>query len=39
MTSQPATRAWGGQSNVAPLREALLKAPGPAFGRAYENPA
>jgi N-dimethylarginine dimethylaminohydrolase len=30
---------FGGQSNVAPLREALLKAPGPAFGRAYEDPA
>jgi len=29
---------YGGQSNVAPLREALLKAPGPAFGRAYEDP-
>jgi N-dimethylarginine dimethylaminohydrolase len=24
---------------TAPLREALLKAPGPAFGRAFENPA
>ena len=24
---------------VAPLREALLKAPGPAFGRAFEDPA
>jgi dimethylargininase len=24
---------------IAPLREALLKAPGPAFGRAYEDPA
>jgi dimethylargininase len=24
---------------TAPLREALLKAPGPAFGRAYEDPA
>lgn len=33
------TQAYGGQSNVAPLREALLKAPGPAFGRAYEDPA
>ncbi|MEO5704995.1 MAG: arginine deiminase family protein [Candidatus Limnocylindrales bacterium] len=33
------TRTFGGQSNVAPLREALLKGPGPAFGRAFENPA
>jgi dimethylargininase len=33
------TQAYGGQSNVAPLREALLKAPGAAFGRAFENPA
>ena len=24
---------------IAPLREALLKAPGPAFGRAFEDPA
>jgi dimethylargininase len=32
------TRAFGGQSMTAPLREALLKAPGPAFGRAYEDP-
>jgi dimethylargininase len=35
----PATRIFGGQSNVAPLRAALLKAPGPAFGRAFEDPA
>ena len=32
-------RAFGGQSMTAPLREALLKAPGPAFGRAFEDPA
>jgi dimethylargininase len=32
-------QAYGGHSNVAPLREALLKAPGEAFGRAFENPA
>jgi N-dimethylarginine dimethylaminohydrolase len=32
-------RAFGGQSMTAPLREALLKAPGPAFGRAYDDPA
>jgi dimethylargininase len=36
---QPATRAFGGQSMTAPLREALLKAPGPAFGRAFDDPA
>ncbi|HYK94767.1 MAG TPA: arginine deiminase family protein [Candidatus Dormibacteraeota bacterium] len=34
-----ATLAFGGQSNVARLRSALLKAPGPAFGRAFEDPA
>jgi len=33
------TRTYGGQSMIAPLREALLKAPGPAFGRAYDDPA
>jgi N-dimethylarginine dimethylaminohydrolase len=32
-------RRFGGQSMVAPLREALLKTPGPAFGRAFEDPA
>jgi len=35
----PATRTFGGQTMTAPLREALLKAPGPAFGRAFEDPA
>ena len=39
MTAQPATRTYGGQSMTAPLREALLKAPGPAFGRAFDDPA
>jgi dimethylargininase len=29
---------YGGQSNIAPLRDALLKSPGPAFGRAFEVP-
>jgi dimethylargininase len=33
------SRRFGGQSMTAPLREALVKAPGPAFGRAFENPA
>jgi dimethylargininase len=32
-------RRFGGQSMIAPLREALLKAPGPAFGRAFDDPA
>lgn len=39
MTIQPATRAYGGQSMTAPLREALVKAPGSAFGRAFDVPA
>jgi len=34
-----APRPYGAQSMIAPLRRALLKAPGPAFGRAYEDPA
>ena len=33
------TRAWGAQSMTAPLREVLVKAPGPAFGRAFADPA
>jgi N-dimethylarginine dimethylaminohydrolase len=32
-------RTWGAQSMTAPLREVLVKAPGPAFGRAFEDPA
>ncbi len=32
-------RAWGAQSMTEPLREVLVKAPGPAFGRAFEIPA
>jgi len=39
MSVTPATRTFGGQSMTVPLREALLKAPGPAFGRAFEDPA
>jgi dimethylargininase len=39
VTVQPATRVFGGQSMTAPLREALLKPPGPAFGRAFDEPA
>jgi len=34
-----ATRPFGGQSMTAPLREALVKAPGHAFGRAFDDPA
>jgi N-dimethylarginine dimethylaminohydrolase len=37
MTS--ADRTWGAQSMTAPLREVLVKAPGPAFGRAFDDPA
>jgi N-dimethylarginine dimethylaminohydrolase len=32
-------RAYGAQSMTAPLHEVLVKAPGPAFGRAFEDPA
>ena len=32
-------RRYGAQSMTAPLREVLVKRPGPAFGRAFENPA
>jgi dimethylargininase len=39
VTAEVSTRTYGGQSMTAPLREALVKAPGPAFGRAYEDPA
>lgn len=32
-------RRFGAQSMSAPLREVLVKRPGPAFGRAFEDPA
>ncbi|MHB8891543.1 MAG: dimethylarginine dimethylaminohydrolase family protein [Candidatus Limnocylindrales bacterium] len=32
-------RPWGAQSMTAPLREVLVKAPGAAFSRAFEDPA
>jgi N-dimethylarginine dimethylaminohydrolase len=32
-------RAWGAQSMTAPLREVLVKAPGQAFGAAFDDPA
>jgi N-dimethylarginine dimethylaminohydrolase len=38
MTEGPARR-WGAQSMTAPLREALVYRPGPAFGAAFDNPA
>ena len=34
-----ASRTFGAQSMTAPLREVLVKAPGPAFGRAFDDPA
>ncbi len=44
MTSQPVSsastgRAFGAQSMTAPLLDVLVKKPGPAFGRAFEDPA
>jgi N-dimethylarginine dimethylaminohydrolase len=39
LAAAPRVRRFGGQSMVAALREALLKAPGPAFGRAFEDAA
>ena len=37
--TQTVDRAWGAQSMTAPLREVLVKAPGAAFSRAFEDPA
>jgi dimethylargininase len=34
----PATSAFGAESMVAPLRRALMRRPGPAFGRAFDDP-
>ena len=42
MTSQPpapTVRAFGAQSMTAPLREVLVKRPGPAFGAAFDDAA
>jgi N-dimethylarginine dimethylaminohydrolase len=36
---QTTIRAFGAQSMTAPLREVLVKRPGPAFGRAFDDPA
>jgi dimethylargininase len=38
-TGANSTLAFGGQSMTAPLRDALLKRPGPAFGAAFDDPA
>ena len=35
----PTALAYGGQSLVAPLRDVLVKRPGPAFGRAFADAA
>ncbi|MCJ7711578.1 MAG: arginine deiminase family protein [Chloroflexi bacterium] len=37
--TQTIDRAWGAQSMTAPLRDVLVKAPGAAFSRAFEDPA
>ena len=37
--TQTIDRAWGAQSMTAPLREVLVKTPGTAFSRAFEDPA
>jgi N-dimethylarginine dimethylaminohydrolase len=39
MTTSPAARNYGAQSMTAPLRDVLVKRPGPAFGAAFEHPA
>jgi N-dimethylarginine dimethylaminohydrolase len=38
MSETTTGRAWGAQSMTAPLREVLVKAPGPAFGAAFSDP-
>ena len=38
-TGGTTTRAYGAQGMVAPLRQALVKRPGPAFGRAFGDRA
>lgn len=37
--SSGTTGTFGAQSMTAPLREALVQRPGPAFGRAFDDPA
>jgi len=38
-TTGPLIEAFGAQSMTAPLRDVLVKRPGPAFGRAFDDPA
>jgi N-dimethylarginine dimethylaminohydrolase len=38
MTTHPAPLAFGAQSMTAPLRDVLVKRPGPAFGAAFDAP-
>jgi dimethylargininase len=38
MSETTTARAWGAQSMTAPLREVLVKAPGTAFGAAFDDP-
>jgi N-dimethylarginine dimethylaminohydrolase len=39
MTTAATGRAFGSQSMTAPLRDVLVKRPGPAFGAAFDDPA
>ena len=39
MTAIGTERTFGAQGMTAPLREVLVKRPGPAFGRAFDDPA
>ncbi|MBF8289285.1 MAG: hypothetical protein HW391_253 [Chloroflexi bacterium] len=39
MTTTASTRTFGAQSMTAPLRDVLVKRPGPAFGAAFDDPA
>jgi N-dimethylarginine dimethylaminohydrolase len=39
MTTPAAARTFGAQSMTSPLRDVLVKRPGPAFGAAFDQPA
>ena len=39
MATPTAARTYGAQGMTAPLRDVLVKRPGPAFGRAFDDPA
>jgi len=39
VTVSPTIRSYGGQSLTSPLRDVLVKRPGAAFGKAFEDPA